>query len=243
MKASRVFLSSCAVVALIGSSEAFAAAAKAAKISPKNNPPIVRTARVPSGDVLINQQPNAVNGYFNDSDCQLCGTGQQSMADNFVINSPTGSALLQHITTWGGYFPGNTPNATDSFDILIHNNVGGLPGPTIVFSLSGIQATSRTMTGVVLFGVDEWIFEYDLASPPTLPNGTYWLEIFNTTAPTPGVDFFWETGNLDQTNGIASAAFSFSTPGQGSGWNPNPDDQSMILTGTIPVTLQEFSIE
>ena len=240
MKASKALLFGCAAVVALVSSDALAAA-KATKISPRNNPPMVRTARIPAGDILINQQPNASNGYFNDSDCQLCPTGQQSMADNFVVNSPTGSVLLQHITTWGGYFPGNTPNATDSFNILIHNNAGGLPGPTIVFSVLGIPATTRAMTGVVLFGVDEWIFDYDLAAPPTLPNGTYWLEIFNTTAPTPGVDFFWETGTLDPTNGIASGAFAQQTPG--TAWLSNPDDQSMILTGTIPVTLQEFSIE
>jgi len=242
MKASKALLFGCAVVVSMAASDALAAA-KAAKVSPRNNPPMVRMPRIPGGDILIDQQPNAVNGYFADTDCQLCPTGQQSMADNFVINSATGSAQLQHITMWGGYFPGNTPNATDDYDILIHNNAGALPGATIVFTVSGIQATTRATTGVVLFGVDEWVFDFDLAAPPTLPNGTYWLEIFNNTAPTPGVDFFWETGTLDPTHGIASAAFSTSTPGQTAGWNVNPDDQSMVLSGTIPVTLQEFSIE
>jgi hypothetical protein len=163
MKASRALLFGCSVVVSMAASDALAAA-KAAKVSPRNNPPMVRMPRIPGGDILIDQQPNAVNGYFADTDCQLCPTGQQSMADNFVINSATGSAQLQHITMWGGYFPGNTPNATDDYDILIHNNAGTLPGPTIVFTVSGIQATTRATTGVVLFGVDEWVFDFDLAT-------------------------------------------------------------------------------
>ena len=239
MKASKL-LFGCAAIVMMVSSDALAAA-QAAKISPKGNPPLVRTAKVPGGDILLNQQPNASNGYFADPNCQLCPTGAQSMADNFVVASPTGSVQLNAITMWGGYFPGNTPNATDDFDILIHNNVGGLPGPTIVFSVSGIPATTRAMTGIVLFGVDEWIFDFTLAAPPTLPNGTYWLEIFNNTAPTPGVDFFWETGNVDGTNGIAGGAFAQQAPG--TSWLSNPDDQSVVLTGVIPVTLQDFSIQ
>lgn len=229
-----------AIVASMAAGDAFAAA-QAAKISPVNGKRVKRTAKVPGGDVLLDQQPNGVNGYFNDSDCQLCPSGQQSIADNFVIASPTGNATLNTITTWGGYFPGNTPNATDSFSIFIKNNVGGLPGPTVLFSVTNIPATNRAMTGIILFGVDEWIFDFTLAAPPTLPNGTYWLEIFNTTAPTPGVDFFWETGNTDPTHGIPAGAFSQSTPG--ATWFSNPDDQSVVLTGTIPVTLQEFSVQ
>jgi hypothetical protein len=217
------------------------AAAQATKVSPKDNPPMDRQARVPGGDILLNQQPNAVNGFFNDSDCQLCPTGQQSIADNFVVNSPAGSVTLNQITTWGGYFPGNTPNATDDFDILIHNNAGGLPGPTIVFSVLNIPATTRATTGVILFGVDEYIFDFILAAPPSLPNGTYWLEIFNNTAPTPGVDFFWETGNLDGTNGVLNAAFAQQTPG--TAWLSNPGENAVVLTGVIPVTLQDFSIQ
>jgi len=239
MKASRVLLAGFGVIALM-TSDALAAS-QAAKISPRDNPPMVRTARTPGGDVLLNQQPNAVNGFFSDPNCQLCPTGQQSIADNFVVASPTGSVQLNSITTWGGYFPGNTPNATDDFDILIHNNAGGLPGPTIVFSVTGIPATSRAMTGVVIFGVDEWIFDFTLAAPPTLPNGTYWLEIFNNTAPTPGVDYFWETGDLDGTNGIPNAAFAQQAPG--TSWLSNPGENAVILTGTIPVTLYELTVE
>jgi hypothetical protein len=228
-------------MACLAGSEALAAS-QAAKISPTNGAPIVRQYKSPSGTDTLNQAPNGVNGYFSDPNCQLCPTGQQAMADNFVINAGGGSFQLNQITTWGGYFPGNTPNATDDFDILIHNNAGGLPGATIIFSVTGIPATTRVPTGVVLFGVDEYIYTFDLAAPPTLPNGTYWIEIINNTAPTPGVDYFWETGNLDPTNGILGGAFSTSAPG--SAWNPNPDDQATILTGTpVPVELQEFSVE
>ena len=240
MKASKALLFGCAAIVMMVSSDALAAA-QAAKVSPKDNPPMVRQARVPGGDILLDQQPNAVNGFFNDSDCNLCPTGQQSIADNFVVNSPTGSVQLNQITIWGGYFPGNTPNATDDFDILIHNNVGGLPGPTIIFSVLGIPATSRVQTGVVLFGVDEWMFDFVLGAPPTLPNGTYWLEIFNNTVTNPGSDMFWETGNLDPVHGSPNAAFAQQTPG--TTWLSNPGENAVVLTGVIPVTLQDFSIQ
>ena len=242
MKASRVLMSSCAVLAFMAGSEVLAASKAAAKISPRNAAPMVRQFKAPAGTTLINQPPNGVNGYFADPDCQFCGGGQQSMADNFIVNAPGGSFQLTQIVAWGGYFAGNTPNATDDFDILIHNSAGTIPGSTIVFSLSNLQPTTRVATGVVLFGVDEYIFTFDLAAPPTLPNGTYWIEMFNNTAPTPGVDYFWETTNVDPTSGISQAAFAFETPGQG--WNPNPDDQSMVLSGNpVPVELQEFSVE
>lgn len=214
--------------------------AKVAKVSAVNKPRAVRQVQVPDA-IHLDQAPNGVNGFFSDPDCQLCGTGQQSITDNFVVNEPGGAFRLEQIDIWGGYFPGNTPNPTDSFTILIHNDSGGTPG-TVVFNLAGVQADTRVTTGVILFGVDEYHFTFVLAGQPVLPNGTYWVEIFNTTAGNGGVDFFWETGDLDATHGIADSLFAVEVPG--ATWNPNPGELSVQFNGTsVPVELQGFDIQ
>ena len=216
--------------------------AKVTKVSAVNGPRVVRQVRVP--DVVhLNQPPNGVNGFFSDPACAICGTGQQSIADNFVINEPGGAFRLEQIDMWGGYFPTNTANTTDNFQVLIHNDAGGVPG-TVVFSLSGIQATNRVQTGVIVFGVNEWQYTFVLAAQPVLPNGTYWLEIIDSTSANPsGDDFFWETGDNDPTHGLPDSVFAVEAPGVT--WNPNGGfDLSVQFNGTsVPVELQGFSIE
>jgi hypothetical protein len=63
-----------------------------------------------------------------------------------------------------------------------------------------------------LFGVDEYRFILNLPNPSTLSAGTYWVEICNDTT-TITDDFFWKTGTLDPTHGIAGCAFAFEAPG------------------------------
>jgi hypothetical protein len=210
------------------------------KISRVNNRPVVRHIFVP--EVLtLNQPPNQVNGFFADSACSNCATGAQSIADNFIVNA-TPAFRVDQIVMWGGYFPGNVANTTDVFSIFIHSDAGGLPG-AVVFSVTGIQASTRAMTGIVLFGVNEWMFTFNLAAPPTLAPGTYWVEIFNNTTANPGNDFFWETGNLDGTHGIADGAFATAAPGVT--WMANPGSDSAVqINGTVvPVELQTFTVE
>src|SRR5690606_6999157 len=36
---------------------------------------------------ILDQAPNQVNGLFIDVTCGLCGTGQQSIAENFVVTA------------------------------------------------------------------------------------------------------------------------------------------------------------
>jgi len=171
----------------------------------------VQGTRAPSADPnlvkLIDQAPNGQNGIFVDSTCDLCGTGQQSVGDNFKL---TGSTTIEQIVFWTGYFPSDAPLATDLLTVIFHQDGGGIPG-TVVSSQSNVPYT-REQTGVVLFGVHEWKHTLTLATPVTLGAGTFWLEIFNNTGFT-GTDFFWETGNQDPTNGIYDAAFAFETPG------------------------------
>ncbi len=165
-----------------------------------------------SGDILLDQQPNQVNGLFSDSDCGLCGTGAQSIADNFSLAS---SETIGQIIFWTGYFPGDVPIDPDLLTVIFHEDSGGFPGTAI--STESNVPYERVQTGVVLFGVHEWMHTLTLDTPVTLGPGNYWVEIYNETIGS-SENFFWETGNPDTVgNGLTGSAWSTSVPG--SGWN------------------------
>jgi len=189
--------------------------------------------------VYLNQAPNGLNGLFADS--SFNGASQQSIADNFVVAAAGPNYGITEIVFWGGYFPQNIPNTTDDFTIIIHSDAGGSPGANI-YARYNLQATSRVTTGVILFGVDEYLFTFDFsASPFMMPNtGTYWIEIYNNS--TQSDAFFWETGNLDVTHGVAEATFAVETPGVTWLGPHGYGDQAIQINGddNIPVELTSF---
>jgi hypothetical protein len=162
----------------------------------------------PNGGVtLLDQPPNQVNGFFSDDDCDFCGTGEQSIADNFSVAAETN---ISQVVLWGGYFPTNAiPAVPAPFIVIFHEDLGAGPGAVVDGQI--VTASSHTTTGVVLFGVQEVEVVLDLTTV-TLPAGNYWLEIFTTTAGSTD-SWFWETGNNDPVNGGPSGAFSGATPG------------------------------
>jgi uncharacterized repeat protein (TIGR01451 family) len=175
-------------------------------------------------DVLLDQEPNAQNGLFVDSNCALCPTGMQSVADNFTLEN---SAVINQLVFWSGYYPSDTPMNPDTIRVLFHQNSGGLPG-AVVYDESNVAYT-REQTGVILFGVHEWVHTLTFAAPVNLSAGTYWVEIFASAAPD---DFFWETGNQDPVRGIFDATFAQETPGVT--WlTPLGYDMAFQLIGTI----------
>ena len=188
--------------------------------------------------VFLSQAPNALNGLFADS--SFNGTSQQTVADNFVVTSAGPTVGITEIIIWGGYYPENIPNTTDDFAIIIHSDVGGVPGPNI-YARYDLQATTRVTTGVTLFGVSEYIYTFDFSANPFIlaTAGTYWIEIYNNS--TQSSAFFWETGNLDPTHGVSGSQFAIETPGVN--WLGNTGyEQSIILNGddNIPVELASF---
>jgi hypothetical protein len=195
--------------------------------------------------VFLNQAPNTVNGLFADASCALCPTTQQTVADNFsatIGNSTTG---ITELVIWGGYYPEDIPNTTDNFTILIHSDAAGSPG-AVIWSQSGLQAASRVQTGVVIFNTHEYKFTFDFsAAPIMLPPGTatFWLELFNNS--TQSGNFYWETGNVDGTHGIAGSGWYTTTPG--TSWNLDPaTDLSAQINGNdniVPVELVSFTAE
>ena len=189
---------------------------------------------------FLSQPPNQVNGIFADASCSLCGTGQQTVADNFASICNFYNRNFE-IVIWGGYYPEDIPNATDDFTIITHTDAGGAPG-SVIDTRSGLQATSRELTGVVLYGTHEYKFTFDFYSNPImLLNGpaTYWIEIFNNSVESG--NFFWETGNLDPFYGTAGSGWYTTTPA--TSWNLDPaTDMSILIENDnwVPVELLNF---
>ncbi len=179
--------------------------------------------------VFLNQAANGVNGLFADSDCQLCPTLQQTVADNVIITTAGPTVGITELVIWGGYYPEDIPNTTDNFTFIIHEDAAGSPG-AVVATLTGVQATTRTQTGIILFGTHEYMFTFDLSATPIMvpTAGTYWLELFNNSVESG--NFYWETGTLDATNGILGSAWYTTTPG--TSWNlDGATDLSLQING------------
>ena len=190
------------------------------------DPAVVFTPTKPTSEILLDQVPNQVNGIFVDAGCDICA-GAQTLADNFALEATT---TLEQIVMWSGYFSTDTPIDPDHIRVLIHQDAAGLPG-TVVFDESDVAYT-RVQTGVILFGVHEWMHTLTLSPFATLPPGNYWLEIFNDTGFGTD-DFFWETGNVDTMGrGLFDAAWAVEAPGVN--WIfPNGYEQALQIIGTI----------
>ncbi len=160
------------------------------------------------GTVLINQPPDQSNGFYSDADCNGCSGGAQSLAENFIL---TAQQSITTITMYGGYHPANNPGSGDDFTVIFHASDGtGVPGAALA-TQTGV-ASMRATTGVVIFGVNEYLHTLTLSPAVTLPAGTYAVEIYNNTVGNAD-SYFWEVGNLDGVSGIAGQAYAFSTPG------------------------------
>jgi hypothetical protein len=171
--------------------------------------------------VFLDQLPNQSNGIFSDSTCTNCG-GAQVLADNFTATIAGPTVGITEIKMWGGYYPEDIPNTTDDFTIIIHSDAGGLPG-AIVDARYNLQANSRVNTGVVLFGVHEYEFTFDLSASPVMITtaGIYHIEIYNNSVESG--NFFWEAGNLDATHGIVGQSYAFTAPGSGWAYDASTD--------------------
>lgn len=166
---------------------------------------------------ILDQAPNQSNITFSDASCDACGlpplgTGQQSVAENFVVSvSPSSSHFsLNEVVVWGGHYGATGPQPADFFTIKIHSSWNSLP-TSVLYTESGVAHTA-VPTGNVIFATDEIKYTFALANPPQLASGTYWLEIFNDTA---GYASVWgiETGTLDAVGGLDGFAFSIYAPG------------------------------
>ena len=212
----RILLSSVAVATLlvfpafVGAQAQKPPAPEAARVSPADAAPSAPEGGFScpnGGPVLLDQPPNQSNGIFADADCALCASGQQSIADDFILAAP---ATVAQIVFWGGYFPGNLiPMPADPFTVIFHQEAANLPG--VAIDTQNLVPTSATLTGVVLFGVSEVMYVLDI-TPVALPAGTFWVEIFANSVGNAD-QLFWEVGDLDPVNGRLNNAFAQAAPG------------------------------
>ena len=233
MKAVKLTFIALAMLAVV----AQAGAADSRKVLEQNQPPVVREIDTGVATWLA-QAPNQVNGLFADLGCDMCGTGVQIIADNFVVSTGGVGVNMNQAMIWGGYYPGNLPTAAN-FEVSFHSNAGGVPGAVVC--QASVVPTSDVLTGVTLFGVSEHLLTLDFPSC-TLADGTYWIEIHTNTGLGTD-DWFWETGNLDGTHGVAGSAWATAYPA--TAWNSDPaTDLAITLNGDlVPVELQSFNIE
>ncbi|MEE8459189.1 MAG: hypothetical protein V3S08_04915 [Phycisphaerales bacterium] len=172
---------------------------------------------LPTTHNCLDQQPDQSNGLFSDLDCDTCldsgSPPQQVLAEQWRLLVPE---LIDELRFWGGYFPGDAGGGEplpDVFTVKLRLNDDStgvdLPGP-IVSAWEIGQATTRTVTGLSLFGVREFEYTISLQMTQLLQPGLYWVEIYNDTTNDPtDDDWFWEAGTLDAIVGQPGSAFSF----------------------------------
>jgi len=154
-----------------------------------------------TGNPIIVQPPNQVQGIFSDGDCDLCGAGAQAIGDSATF---TEDVSIGELVAWGGWSPGAVPPADDIIVIIHADGGGGIPGAAL-FTFTGLTST-RVDTG------SEYQFNIALPEVVDLAAGTYWFEFENNTVGSPE-SFYWGTGDLDPTYGTLGFAFAVQVPG------------------------------
>jgi hypothetical protein len=158
----------------------------------------------------LTQLPDQFNGVFSDLHCAACEEGRQVAAENFVICDGD-QRDIDVVRFWGAYAPENSSTDPDAFTLIIRGDGGHeLPGPVIA-QYGPMPATTKELTGVSLFGLDEYEYTIDLDPDLGLEGGTYWVEIYNNTTESPD-SWMWETGGADDCAGLYSGVWSFELP-------------------------------
>jgi hypothetical protein len=192
-------------------------------VAPPPPPPPTNECTGGCGE-LLDQEPNASNGYFSEQNCALCGQ-PQVLAEDVTLAVPI---EICDLNLTGGYFPTNNPGTGDAFTVRIMGDAGGIPDTgNVIYNLP--VTSTRVMTGNVLFGVDEWYHTITLSGTVVLPAGKLWMEVYNNTTSTPD-DWFWEVGDL-AAGGSAGSGFAFEAPGVN--WNLQGVDLATRLCGQI----------
>lgn len=151
---------------------------------------------------------------FSDADCNVCGTGLQLIADNFVM--PVGTTL-SGVQFWGRYLSGSAA-IHDQFTIVIRDDNAGLPG--------AVQYMYGPLEADLKLGVGNDIYEYfvDFPGLTNVALGTHWIEIYNNTAGD-AVSWGWIKAQADPQFGIAGSAYSTALPEV---WNPSALDDMAV---------------
>ena len=177
----------------------------AAKPASPQQPPATQQGSTAGCPIVHEQLPDFFAATFSDS------AEPQVVADNLILAADTEVCQLSIL----GVFAFGSQISPGSFDLIVHEDAGGFPGP-VVYSESGITP-SFTLTGDVLnFPVGTFdVYRVDIipAGPILLLGGvTYWLEIFYNSDPS-NDNWTWLTAFEDPDSGLAGSVTAFETPG------------------------------
>ena len=182
-----------------------------------------------SGQVILNQPPpgpgHGVSGLQADSGCDPVTAGAAqfvgAVADNFVVAAPV---TVTQVSFWGLYYQQPAagpapapPPPTSVFTVAFHaNTLSDLPGATVA-TAANLAAIRTVEFNNATFGD---FYRFDLApSPIALPPGTYWIEIFTDTTPTPSPGcFVWARGEPDPVASLPTYALDVGNI-PGSNWS------------------------
>ena len=126
----------------------------------------------PAGAAVMYQQVGIETG-----DRGAYADSCQQLADEFV---PLSSGTLTQVTWQGSYYGTDNPNATESFQIRLFADAGGMPANAHFFEISALA--SKVAAGTL---IGKTLYDYAMTIPggPTLNSGTtYWIAI-NTNEP------------------------------------------------------------
>ncbi len=105
-------------------------------------------------------------------------------ADDFSV--PTGETwVLDQVEVAGSY---STSGHADAVNVFIYANSGSVPGPAVISQTNLIPS----------IGLDTGSFLIPLASPVTLPTGTYWLSVQTNQRYDPNGQWFWRNRHTGQ---------------------------------------------
>lgn len=146
----------------------------------------------------------------------------QQIADDFALG---GAVSLEGITWWGGDDGNAQPD--DNFLVRIYSSVAGTG--TVLHAYSPGASATRASTGLN-DGAGNSVYQYDfvLASPESLPAGTYHLFVQNLG----NTDWFWLEGTSN------SSAFSFRSDDSDT-WSPSSYDVAFSLNGVRQQAIPE----
>jgi hypothetical protein len=145
---------------------------------------------LPEPGLLDQLSTTAQVGTISDVSCPGCASGQQILAEDFVV--------LDGETVWGveiegGYFPDDLATF-DIFTVKIYDDAGGAPGaPQYSYSPGSVTVT-HTATGDTVVGTTVYRIELRLPSAAVLAPGTYWVTVYNDT--TGSTDTFYVRDSL-----------------------------------------------
>jgi len=142
-------------------------------------------------EALISQPPNQINGLF--SDCTYAYT----VAENFLILE---DVTVETLRVWGGLHAGDSTPEADAFHVYFYDDAGGMPG-TLIAQYAPITADELEQTGIVLFGVHEWVVTFNLSPGVELTPGTYYVAVAQDSVYTSDI-WFWEVGDYDTETGV-----------------------------------------